>query len=77
MPIGLVTIMAVVMVLGAPRLWLRPPVPMQTTRPDPGLGGENLDCACALTFGGHDKPEISRRSGQRGLPWLCHESQGR
>jgi hypothetical protein len=32
---GLVTIMAVVMALGSPRLRLRPLVPVQATRPDP------------------------------------------
>ena len=82
MPIGLVTIRAVVTALGEAPLRLRPPVPNAGRRarslasaahPEENLGG-----ACALTSVGiTSRDQQAERSGQPGSPWLFHEGQGR
>ena len=73
MPIGLVTIMAMVTALGTARLRLRPPVPDASRRARSlALAAhpeENLGCACALTSVGI----TSRRSagGAERPAWLA------
>jgi len=66
MPIGLVTIRAVVTALGEARLRLRPPVPNAGRRARSlalaAHPGENFGCACALTsLGISGTPRVTAR----------------